>query len=141
MIENVCESSLNQKMISFLEWPISFCTHLKSFSNKSTLIFYFNMTAIWPSYTIIVILSTIHIKALIFTDSYRNNHGTWNFLVENVVIKGTLMQIWKSPYMFLLIQKILPWKFHILRIFELYTHNVCEMFVSQHTETIEYVKM
>ena len=52
------------------------------------------------------------------------------------------MQIWKSPYMFLVIQKYYPEKFAflILRILELYTSKVCEIFVYKHTETIECVK-
>ena len=39
--------------------------------------------------------------------------------------------------------KILPpekFAFLILRILELYTRKVCEMFVYKHPETIEYVK-
>ena len=50
------------------------------------------------------------------------------------------MQIWKSPYMFL--KKYYPenFAFLILRILELYTLKVCEMFVCKHTETIEYIK-
>ena len=57
-------------------------------------------------------------------------------------LKGTLMQIWKSPYIFLFIWKYFPenFAFLILRILELYTRKVREMFVYKHTETIEYVK-
>ena len=57
-------------------------------------------------------------------------------------IKGTLMQILKFHYMFLFIQKYCPenFEFLILRILELYTRKVCEMFGYKHTETIEYVK-
>ena len=37
----------------------------------------------------------------------------------------------------------MPWNFAllILRIFELYTRKVWEMFVYKHAETIEYVKI
>ena len=44
--------------------------------------------------------------------------------------------------MFLFIQKYCPenFAFLILRIFELYTRKVCEMFGYKHTETIEYVE-
>ena len=57
-------------------------------------------------------------------------------------IKGILMQIWKSPYMFVLMQKQNSenFPFWILGILELYTRKVCKMFVYKHTETIEYVK-
>ena len=57
-------------------------------------------------------------------------------------IKGTLMQIWKSPCMFLFIYKYYPenFAFLTLRVLELYTRKVCVMFVYKHTETIEYVK-
>ena len=57
-------------------------------------------------------------------------------------IKGTLMQIWNSPCMFLFIYKYYPenFAFLTLRVLELYTRKVCVMFVYKHTETIEYVK-
>ena len=56
--------------------------------------------------------------------------------------KGTLIQIWKFPYMFVLIQKYYPENlvFLILGFLELHTRKVLEMFVYKHTETIEYVK-
>ena len=52
------------------------------------------------------------------------------------------MQIEKSPFMFVFLQKQYPenFAFLILGILELYTRKVCEMFVYKHTETIEYVK-
>ena len=52
------------------------------------------------------------------------------------------MQIWKSPYRPVFIWKYYPenFAFLIIRILELYTHKVCQMFVYKHTETIEYVK-
>ena len=52
------------------------------------------------------------------------------------------MQIWKSPYMIVFIQKQYPenFAFLILGIVELYTRRFCEMFVYKHTETVEYVK-
>ena len=58
------------------------------------------------------------------------------------VLKGTLIQIWKSPCTFLFIWKDYPqnFAFLILRILELYTSKVCVIFVYKHTETIEYVK-
>ena len=57
-------------------------------------------------------------------------------------LKGTLMQIWKSPHMFVFIQKCYPenFAFLILGILELYSRKVCEMFVNKHTETTDYVK-
>ena len=57
-------------------------------------------------------------------------------------IKGTVMQIWKSTHAFVFTSKYYPENlaFLILRILELYTRKVCEMFVYKHTETIEYVK-
>ena len=44
--------------------------------------------------------------------------------------------------MFVFTEKYPPenFAFLILGILELYTRNVCEMFVYKHTETIEYVK-
>ena len=38
--------------------------------------------------------------------------------------------------------KTIPWKFAnlILRVFELFTCRVCEMFVYKHTEIMEYIK-
>ena len=70
-------------------------------------------------------------------------HVILNLLQHSFIcIKGTLMQIWKSSCMFLFIWKYCPesFAFLILRIFELYTRKVCEMFVYKHTETIEYFK-
>ena len=57
-------------------------------------------------------------------------------------VKGTLMQIWKSPSMFLFIKKYCPENFAFLmpRILELYNCKVYVMFVYKHTETIEYIK-
>ena len=44
--------------------------------------------------------------------------------------------------MFVFIYKQYPenFAFLILRVFELYTRKVCEMFVYKYTETIDYVK-
>ena len=57
-------------------------------------------------------------------------------------LKGTLIQTWKSPCMFLFIYKYYPenFAFLILRILELFTGKFCVMLVYKHTETIEYVK-
>ena len=59
-----------------------------------------------------------------------------------IYLKGTLMQIWKPPCIFLSIKKYYPenFVFLILRILKLYTRKVCEIFVNKHTETIEYIK-
>ena len=42
--------------------------------------------------------------------------------------KGTLMQVWKSPYMLVFIQKQYPenFPFLILRILELFAREVCK---------------
>ena len=52
------------------------------------------------------------------------------------------MRIWKYSYMFVFIQKnfLENFAFLFLRILELYTSKICEMFVYKHTENIEYVK-
>ena len=44
--------------------------------------------------------------------------------------------------MFVFIWKYYPenFAFLVLGILELYTRNICEIFVSKHTETTEYVK-
>ena len=57
-------------------------------------------------------------------------------------LKGTLMQIWKSPHMFVFIWKKYVEGFtskHLL-LFEINTRMICEKFVCKHSETIEYVK-
>ena len=58
------------------------------------------------------------------------------------VFKITLMQIGKSLYMFVLIQKqhFENFVFLILRILKPFNRKVCEIFVYKHTETMEYVK-
>ena len=57
-------------------------------------------------------------------------------------VKGTLMQIWKSSYMFVFIQKWYPENsaFLFLWILELYIRKVYKMFIYKHRETIEYFK-
>ena len=57
-------------------------------------------------------------------------------------LKGTLMQIWRSPHMFVhILKQYTPvFEFLILRILELFTCKIRKMFVYKHTETIEYVK-
>ena len=44
------------------------------------------------------------------------------------VLKGTLMQVWKSPYMFVFIYKQYPesFAFLILRILKLFAREVCK---------------
>ena len=56
--------------------------------------------------------------------------------------KGTLMQIQKCSHTFVFIWKWYPenFVFLILRIFELFTRKICEMFIYMHTKTIEYFK-
>ena len=63
-------------------------------------------------------------------------------LTKLTQVKGTLMQIWKSPYMFLFILKYYPenFTFLILRIRELYTRKFRGMFVYKQIKTIEHVK-
>ena len=65
----------------------------------------------------------------------------WESLIK-MLRKGTLTQIWKSPYMFVFIEQPYPENllFLIQIILELYTRKVCKIFVYKHTETIEYVK-
>ena len=66
-------------------------------------------------------------------------HNFWNFTFRNAkqirqtrapstqAIKGTLMQIWKYPYIFVFKQKQYPENFTFLplRILELFTRKVC----------------
>ena len=61
---------------------------------------------------------------------------------QYLTLKGTLMQIWKSAYMFLFIQKYYTenFAFLILRLLELHTRKVCKIFVYKHTETINTLK-
>ena len=68
-----------------------------------------------------------------------NNTCQYHFFSK---LKGTLLQIWKSSYMFVFMRKWNPEKFALLflRILELYIRKVCEMFIYKRTETIEYVK-
>ena len=51
----------------------------------------------------------------------------FSILMERIFIKATLMQIWKSLYMFVLIKKQYPenFAFLILWILELFTREVC----------------
>ena len=49
-------------------------------------------------------------------------------IYNNYITKGILMQIWKSPYMFVFMQKQYPenFAFLILRILELFSCEVCK---------------
>ena len=73
---------------------------------------------------------------------FSRNPRSMEQILRDASAKGTLMQIWKSPYMFLFIWKYHPenFAFLILRIFELYTRKVCKMYVYNHIETTEYVE-
>ena len=57
-------------------------------------------------------------------------------------VKGTLMNVWKPACMFAFIQKQCSenFAFLILRILELFSREVCKMYVYKYTETMEYVK-
>ena len=48
-------------------------------------------------------------------------------LTEPWVLKGTLMQIWKSRYMFVFLQKQYSENFLILTILELLAREVCKI--------------
>ena len=60
------------------------------------------------------------------------------FLYDNGLryerVKGKLMQIWKSPYMSLIIEKhyLENFAFSILRIPELCTRKICGMYTYKH---------
>ena len=57
-------------------------------------------------------------------------------------LKGTLMQIWKSPNIFAFIKKQYVEDFtskHLL-LFEICACEICEKFVYKHSEITEYVK-
>ena len=60
--------------------------------------------------------------------SWRNVPWKFYLLHDAMNIQGTLMQIWKSPYMFVVIQKQYPAKFTflILNILELFAREVCK---------------
>ena len=64
-------------------------------------------------------------------------------ICENSKVKGALMQIWKPPYMFVFKWNKYPenFAFLILRIVELYTGKVWEMFIYKYAETIEHAKI
>ena len=74
---------------------------------------------------------------------------TWNLLettekyrsLQNQVIMGTRMQIWKSDntFIFILIYVEDFTQKHLL-LFETWAREMCEKFVYKHSETIEYLK-
>ena len=59
------------------------------------------------------------------------------------ILKGTLMQIWKSVNMFVFIWKEYAEGFAVkhLLLSELHAREICEKFVYKHSETIEYKKL
>ena len=71
----------------------------------------------------------------IFQKEYLNKTPTF-------LLKGTLMQIWKSANIFVFIWKQYIENFtlkHFL-LFQIWVREICEKFVYKHSETIEYVK-
>ena len=58
------------------------------------------------------------------------------------LLKGTLMQIWKSANIFVFIWKQYVEDFALkhLLLFEISAREISEKFVYKHSETIEYVK-
>ena len=58
------------------------------------------------------------------------------------VLKGTLMQIWKSANIFVFIWKqcVEDFTLNHLLLSEICVREIREMFVYKHSETIEYVK-
>ena len=61
------------------------------------------------------------------------------FVHKEVYFKGTLMQIWKSTDIFVLIWKKYVEDFtlkHVL-LFEICAREICEKFVYKHSETID----
>ena len=57
-----------------------------------------------------------YLEAVAVTNEYRKEYGICDHESSRMgkQIKGTLMQIWKSPYILLFNLKIIPRKFHIL---------------------------
>ena len=95
----------------------------------------------------------------IFWGSVFNADGNWyDLLLKNLfssgffdqntlpkfwflLVKGTLMQIWKSVNIFVFIWKYVEdFILKDLLLFEIYAREICEKFVYKHSETIEYVK-
>ena len=69
--------------------------------------------------------------------------STFYFMLKALfVLKGTLMQIWKSTNIFFFIRKWYVENFTLkhLSLFEICTCEICEKFVYKHSEIIEYVK-
>ena len=70
----------------------------------------------------------------------------FKWLIDNVflmsLIKGTLMQIWKSSNIPVFIWKkyVEDFTFKHLLLFEICAREICEKFVYKHSETIKYVK-
>ena len=58
------------------------------------------------------------------------------------VVKGTLMQIWKSAniFVFIWMEYVEDFTLKHLLLFEIYAREICEKFVYKHWERTEYVK-
>ena len=58
------------------------------------------------------------------------------------VVKGTLMQIWKSAniFVFIWMEYVEDFTLKHLSLFEIYAREICEKFVNKHWERTEYVK-
>ena len=64
-------------------------------------------------------------------------------VTQKMVLKGTLMQIWKSTNISVFIWKkkyVEDFTFEHLLLFEICAREICEKFVYKHSEIIEYAK-
>ena len=65
-----------------------------------------------------------------------------NLRMENLLIKGPLMRIWKSANIFVFIWKSYVEDFTLknISLSEVYAREICEKFFCKYSETIEHVK-
>ena len=91
---------------------------------------------------LVKLILTVPITNAVSENSCSQRCADSCFTCDHLKFKGTLMQISKPSYVFVLILKKYPVNFalSVLTIIELYTRKICEMFVYKYTETIEYVK-
>ena len=79
-------------------------------------------------WTVLVYLKQQRPNNVVIIGKQWNNQYCHNRLILEIDFKGALMQIWKSLYMivFILKQYSESFAFLILRIFELFTREVCQ---------------
>ena len=109
--------------MSGLDFSLMIFHHFKIWSDQSIYLYnpylylgcYFLIFRFRNSdFNFMKIRGSIRNFSCIFKIQRTNYYTLINSAKAQCIFKGTLMQIWKPPYMFVFIWKWIPWQLHIL---------------------------